>query len=460
MKKIWGAMFLLVFSAVGLASWHGQKFNAERILTQSKLSGRTFKGEVQVVSALDGAVSAYLMEEHSVPLTAISFGFDKAGRAYEAKEGVAILAESVLLDGAGPYSRQELRELMYEKGIKLAVSAENDRLSFSLTFVKEFEKEALDVLKAVLYAPHLNKTDLDLARQQLSVVKKRQQENPQYQLGQFVKEKFYGNHPYGKDSIPDDDKLQSINEKDIREYLKNFMAKDTLKVGVAGDMDKAETEAFLAQAFAGLVSKSGAKELPELNLSYDEDIETMLVPNSAQSFVMMTTLGVKRLDEDFYPLYVADYILGGSGLSSRLNQGIREKEGLTYGIYSYFSNSDRADLWQIYFSATPENAEKALASAQKLYAEFYENGITFQELEQAKKGLLNSFNLRFSSLMNIAEMLEQMQVQNLGADFLKQRQATVQSITLESVNDAIRRRMPTSLTSKGKTRVFIAQGAK
>ena len=79
---------LMIIAAAGAAvytagytDWNEPALNAEKILAQSKLGGRTFKGEVQEVSALGGKVRAYLMEEHSVPLAAVSFGFAKAGRA-------------------------------------------------------------------------------------------------------------------------------------------------------------------------------------------------------------------------------------------------------------------------------------------------------------------------------------------------------------------------------------------
>lgn len=139
---------LIIIAAAGAAvytagytDWNEPALNAEKILAQSKLGGRTFKGEVQEVSALGGKVRAYLMEEHSVPLAAVSFGFAKAGRAYEPKPGAALLAESVLSDGAGRFDRRELRELMKEKGIKLSVTATADRLEFSLSFVKQFERK-------------------------------------------------------------------------------------------------------------------------------------------------------------------------------------------------------------------------------------------------------------------------------------------------------------------------------
>lgn len=458
MKKIGLAIVFLAVMIAAVCLWlPEQGINAERILSRSKLNGRSFQGEVQDIIVLDGQVSGYLIEEHSVPMAVVAFGFDKAGRAYEPKEGVALLAEQVLLDGAGSYSRQALRNFMEERGIRLSVSAGQDRLAFVFSFVKEFEKDALDVLRAVLYEPRLDKADIDLARQQLAAVYKQQKEKPQYYLSQLVKENFYQGHPYGREDIPADEVLQNITAEDIRAYLKDYMAKDTLSVGIAGDMDKAETEAFLTQVFAGLAEVSKGKALPEFNPDFTHKAEAA-APYSAQSFVMLFGQGVKRLDKDFYPLYLADYIFGGAGLSSVLNEEVREENGLTYGIYSYFSNSDAADLWTIYFSATPENAEKALERAVAVYQQFYQNGVSEAQLAQAKKSLLNSFNLRFAGLGNIAQMLEQMQVQKLGRDFLRDRQSMVEAVTLDEVNEAIRRKMPASLSPEGKMNIFTVIG--
>lgn len=463
MKKIrLFALLMLLILAAGIYTLVITKphFDAEHILAQSKLNGRSFQGKVQVISALDNRVSAYLMEEHSVPLSAVSFGFDRAGNAYEPKEGVALLAESVLLDGAGFYSRRDLRKVMKEKGIRIGVSAGKDRLSFSFSYVKAFEKEALAVLKAVLYEPHLKDEDIELARQQLAVARKRQEETPQYQLSNLVRSSFYGTHPYGKENIPDMSVLQKVTAEDIRAYLKAVMAKDTLSVGIAGDMDKGESEAFLAQVFSGLIDHSKSQKISLFEPDFHQEEAEAEAPYSAQSFVVFVTPGVKRLDDDFYPLYLADYILGGSGLNSLLNQKVREEKGLTYGIYSGFSNSDAVDLWQVSYSATPENAEQAKQTAAEVYQDFYQNGVRAEALEQAKKALMSSFNLRFSSLINIAEMLEQMQAQKLGADFLATRQDKVAAVTLEAVNDAIRRRMPQSLDGAGGVRIFVVKGKK
>lgn len=458
MKKI----ILLIIVVLGLGGWflaRNSKFDAEKILAQSSLKERNFNGQTVEVKALNGKVKAYLMEEHSLPLVAVSFGFDKAGKAHEIKEGTLQLASIVLLDGAGAYSRQELRRLMKEKGIKISFSASNDRLIFSLSYIKEFEKEAFDILRAVLYQSHLKESDLALARQQLQVARKRLHETPQYYLGRLIATEFCGTHPYGRESIPEAKVFDAVSADDIRGYLKAAMGKDNLKIGIAGDITEKETAQFMEYVFNDLKDEAQTKEMPEFVPDYKAEPAFKDVPFSGQSFVKLIGPGIKRLDKDFYPLYIANYVLGGSGLTSRLNKSVREERGLTYGIYSYFVNTDAADLWRVKFSATPENAEKALNVAAEVYQDFYEKGISREELEQAKRSLLSSFNLRFSSLFHIAEMLEQMQVHKLGIDFLLKRQDMVAAVTLEDVNRAIRERMPKSLET-GQMRLFEVRGQK
>ena len=457
-KLLWRSLALVVVCMVGIKAFFTPQFDAEKILKESSLKERNFAGKAVEISAFDDKLKAYFMEEHSVPIVSVSFGFEKTGKAYEPKEGVGLMTESSLLDGAGNFSRKELREVMKEKGIHISVGAGRDNLNFSLSYVKKFEKDAWDILKAVLESPRLEESDLALTRQQLAVVRVRQFENPSYHLGKLVDEHFYQNHPYGKDNIPNDDVLQKVTADDIRAYLKEVMHKDNFYGGIAGDLTRDEAKAFLEYVFDGLADSGEIRTLPEWKPDFNKPKVERELSFSAQSFVLMAGQGIKRLDEDFYPLYLANDIFGGSGLNSRLNKAIREKEGLTYGIYSYFSNSDAVDLWQIAFSAAPLNAKKVLELAASEYQHFYEKGITEAELNQAKNGLLSSFNLRFSTLGNIAGMLKEMQRQGLGIDFLTKRQGMVSKVKLEEVNSAIRNKMPKALNDVGGVRVFEIRG--
>ncbi|MBR5599278.1 MAG: insulinase family protein [Alphaproteobacteria bacterium] len=427
-------------------------FDANKILENSILKEKEFSPNVNTVYSSDKKVQAYHLKDDSVGLVFVNFGFDRMGSAYEPKEGVGVLAESSLLDGAGVWKREELRKLMKEKGIKIGLNVQMDSFDFAFSYVKEFEDEAWEVLKAVIYDAHLEEDNLALSKKQLKMLRMREEEKPENKLSKLILKEFYGNHPYGKEIYPKDDKLDDLDKEDIREYLKYFMAKDVLSIGIAGNIEEKRVSEFLDFIFDGLEDKTKADKLLEHQFNFDEEKKTVELDFSKQSFAKYIGKGIKRSDVDFYPFYVADYIFGGSGLNSRLSKVIREKEGLTYGIYSYMSDRDAGSFWNIYYSATPENAERIEEIIGKEYDEFLKNGVSEEEVLMAKKNLLSSFNLRFAKLSGISLQLQYMKRQNLGVDFLKKRQGYVKAVKRDDVNRVIKEKMPKNM------RIFVGRG--
>ena len=143
--------------------------------------------------------------------------------------------------------------------------------------------------------------------------------------------------------------------------------------------------------------------------------------------------------EDFYPLYIANYVFGDSGLNSRISQVVREKNGLTYGISTSMTFRDKIPLLVGGYSATPENFEKARQMLLAEWRKMAQDGISAEELAQAKRALIASHNLRFASIGGISDMLVAMQRYKLGLDFLDKRNDYVRNVTLRQVNEAARK---------------------
>ena len=127
-------------------------------------------------------------------------------------------------------------------------------------------------------------------------------------------------------------------------------------------------------------------------------------------------------------------MFGGSGLNSKLNQKIREQEGLTYGGYSGLVQRDNVNLITAGFSATADKYELAEEIFKNEWLNVGKNGFTEYELQSAKKYLTASYNLRFASTIGIAEMLAHMQRYDLGLDFLQKRNQYVEDVTLKQLN--------------------------
>jgi zinc protease len=128
--------------------------------------------------------------------------------------------------------------------------------------------------------------------------------------------------------------VKNIKTDDICSFIKNRLAKDRIYIGIAGNISETEAENLIDNVFGNLPEQSQTKALPAEDIKYAALGQTIIEDNTPQVLFEAVAPSVPRLSKDFYPLYIANYILGGAGLNSRLNQAAREKEGLTYGVYT------------------------------------------------------------------------------------------------------------------------------
>ena len=204
---------------------------------------------------------------------------------------------------------------------------------------------------------------------------------------------------------------------------------------VGDDADVRQT--YLDALFGGLPESGRIVFVREAEIDFDGRVRNISLP-SAQVVSSFAAKGIGRTHPDFYPLFIANHILGGSGLSSRLSMAAREKEGLTYGIDTYLSLLDKAPMLRGGFSATPDNFARVVEIVRRQWAEMGRKGVSEEELAEAKDYLIASYNLRFASIDTISAILVYMQKDNLGLDFLQKRNDYVRQVKLKDVNRVAR----------------------
>jgi zinc protease len=157
--------------------------------------------------------------------------------------------------------------------------------------------------------------------------------------------------------------------------------------------------------------------------------------------------GVEREDPDFFAAYVLNHILGGGGFESRLVTEVREKRGLTYGVYSYLSDKDAAQLWAGSVSSANNRVAEAITVIRDQWARLREEGVTEDELRDAKTYLTGAYPLRFEGNSQIANIAVSMQMDGLSPDYIANRNDMVEAVTLEEINRVARERLnPEQLT--------------
>jgi zinc protease len=173
--------------------------------------------------------------------------------------------------------------------------------------------------------------------------------------------------------------------------------------------------------------------------------------DNPQSVVVFGQAGLARDHRDYYAAYIMNHILGGGGFSSRLYQEVREKRGLAYSVYSYLNPARRGALISGGVATRNDQVAKTLSVIRNEWRRMRENGVSAEELADAKTYLNGSYPLRLSSTSRIARMLVGMQYNNLGRDYIERRADMINAVTMADI-----KRVAETLLDSDRLTVVIA----
>lgn len=167
----------------------------------------------------------------------------------------------------------------------------------------------------------------------------------------------------------------------------------------------------------------------------------MIDLDTPQSVAVFGHQGIQRDDPDFFAAFVMNQVFGASGFTSRLATEVREKRGLTYGVYTYLASFDLAELFQGSVASSNDRIAEAIAVIREEWQRLAEDGVTEDELEAAKQYLTGAYPLRFDGNGRIARILANMQADNYPATYLETRNEMVNAVTQEDVKRVAARLM-------------------
>jgi len=210
-----------------------------------------------------------------------------------------------------------------------------------------------------------------------------------------------------------------------------------LRIAVAGDVDAATLTALLNTAFGHLPAKTpGLPSWPGHVGQPGVQVTPLPVPQPSVAFALP---GLLRTDRDFIPAFVANYIVGGGGFSSRLTNELRVKRGLTYDISTSLDSYRRAGIMAGEFATKQESVQQAIGVVRDTLRDFAENGPTDSELADAKTYLTGSFPMSFSSNVGIVAELNGFQQVGLPIEYVRNRNALIDAVTVADLKRAARR---------------------
>lgn len=384
-------------------------------------------------------IEIWLVREATVPLINLQFAF-AGGAAQDPadKPGVGNLVSSLLDEGAGDLDSNAFQERLESRAIELRFEVGRDILQGSLRTLKENREEATELLRLALNAPRFDQQAVERVRGQILSGLRRETTNPNNIASRRWWEAAFPDHPYGRKVNGTLESVPRITADDLRAYAKRVFARDQLKIAMVGDIDAATAGAMVDRVFGAMPARADLRPVPEIRPQAlgQRIVVDLDVP---QAVVTFGRVGIARKDPDFMAAYIVNYILGGGTFSSRLYREVREKRGLAYSINDSL-------LWlkstALMIGGTATRADRTAETLEIIESEIKrlaDNGPTEEELRKAKSYLKGSYALNLDTSGKIAGALLQIQIDELGIDYIDRRDALIDAVTLEDAKRVAKR---------------------
>jgi zinc protease len=386
----------------------------------------------------------YFVENHDLPMLDVSVEFP-AGAAFDTREksGAANMTANMLRLGAGGMNEDEIAQRMADVGAQFGGRFDTDRAGAGLrTLSSDKERSrALDILAKTLSEPEFPGPVLEREKARLVAILKEADTKPDTIAARAFSRALYPMHPYGLRRSGEIDTIPKLTREDLQAFHRRHYTADRAVVALVGDITR-EQAAAIAEALTSRLpaTASGAPELPPVSEVERRDVSWIAHP-ATQSHILMGLPGMRRDDPDYFALYVGNHVLGGGGFQSRITEEVRQKRGLAYSAYSYFTPLLREGPFTVGMQTKGDQAREALEVVNKTVRDFIAQGPTAKELAAAKKNIVGGFPLRIDSNRKIHEYLALIGFYRLPLTYLDDFTRNIERVTADQVRSAFQRRI-------------------
>ncbi|MEW6734599.1 MAG: pitrilysin family protein [Acidobacteriota bacterium] len=410
----------------------------------SRSQSVTFAERIKRVEMSNGA-ALLMLERRTSPTVAIT-GTLLAGDYLDPhdKPYIAYMVAEMLNKGIARRNKLELASELENIGAEIDFDASTFTLNINGRCLSKDVEKVITLLAEMLCRPTFAADELEKLKTQTIAQLRQKLEDTDLRAYERLTQLIYEpTHPlYQKPIEARIKSINSITQEDIRRFYKAHYGGASLILAIVGDIEAATIERLVRDRFADWSGGHSKKlQVPETVRQKVSRRELIPMKDKANADIYIGHAGgLRRNSPDYYAAILANNALGQSTLSSRLGLRVRDTEGLTYGIISrFFSTGFANGPWAISVSVNPENVDKAVASSLQVVREYIESGIGEKELAAAKGSLIGSFKVRLATNAGLATRLMEIELYNLGLDFLDRYPQIIESINKAEVDEAIRR---------------------
>uniref|UniRef100_A0A7C6AG05 Insulinase family protein n=1 Tax=candidate division WOR-3 bacterium TaxID=2052148 RepID=A0A7C6AG05_UNCW3 len=384
---------------------------------------------------LENGLVMLLSEAHKIPMIELKL-IVKSGSVYDppGKEGIANLCAKMLLRGTELHKGDELMEKIEYLGANIDVHTREDYIEISGRALSKDLSILLEIVAECLKAPSFDSTEFKkLQRQTYSEIIS-QLDDPFYAGEVAFRNLLFQTHPLNHDPLGSDSTITKININDLRNFYNLYYAPNNSAIIIVGDFNKDSVKMEIGKYF----SNWNRKRIPEFSIQLPElkGKKGMIIKREiSQSYIFFGFFGPDNKASDWLPARLMNYILGGSGLTSRLATEIREKRGFAYSVYSFF---DRYNFGGYFVAGVQTKNESANESIDLIIKEVKRitDGVRADELELAKKYYIGNFPLNFDTYREMTNFIAKIELEGLGLDYPDKFEQMIKNITINDIKES------------------------
>lgn len=385
-------------------------------------------------AVLDNGLIVLVRENHAAPVTVVN-GYLPVGSVHDPadKAGLASFVASMLTRGSAAYDFATFNELIEGVGASLGASADDHVTSFGLNCLSEDFPALLRVLADTLRHPTFPAAHVQRVRSQRIVRIQEREDDTQEVAGMRFYETIYPDHPYGRSTTGYIPTINAIQREDLAAFHQQHYTPQGAILVIVGDVDTATALDLAQQSLGDWRGPQPTTQIPPVPTLAEIRQRVYPMPGKFQSDIFIGVPAVPRHHPDYFPIRIANTLLGRFGMMGRLGDRVREEQGLAYYVYSSQEAAPHAGLWYAAAGVNPANVNQAVDAIRAEFARLADEPVSAEELADTQAYLTGIVPLQLETNDGVASTLLTMEWLQLGLDFLARYNDLTYAVTAADV---------------------------
>ncbi|MGB5769637.1 MAG: pitrilysin family protein [Crocosphaera sp.] len=383
---------------------------------------------------LDNGITLIVRENTTADLVSGRFFLKKAGTLWETREkaGIFHLLATVITKGTEKMSSLEISEAIESLGAGLGGDTASDYFMMSVKTVSADFEDILILLGEILRSPTFPEEEIALEKQLICQNIRSQKEQPFNVAFNQLREKMYGEHPYGISNLGTEETVCQVSREDLQKCHYNHFRPDNLIISLSGNITLDKAIKLIDKTLGNWENPADDLRLSSLPMLTVSPSEIITHQSTQQAIIMLgyLTVGVDHID---YPVLKLLSTYLGNGLSSRLFVELREKRGLAYDVSAFFSTRLQPSQFVTYIGTAPHNTNIAIEGLQQETERLCDIELTPEELQTSKNKLLGQYALGKQTNAEVAHLYGWYETLGLGIEFDQKFPEIIATITPDMV---------------------------